>query len=146
GPSVVVTYDSAIVPAAAAEGVGGRLCAAIWSFRNEWTQPVPLAECIAALKAADSRDGIVVVVDFSDNPGSGAYSDCTALIAAMLEARLTHAAAGALLDPEAVRKIAAAGVGAEDTVTIGWRPDPPVGGGPRAGTCTAIELHHGSVD
>lgn len=130
GPSVVVTYDSAVAQTEVAERVGERLCAAIWSYRHEWAQPVPLSECIAALKDADPADGIVVVADFSDNPGSGAYSDCTALIAAMLQAKLSNAAAGALLDPEAVAEIAATGVGADITVTIGGRKDPTVGGGP----------------
>lgn len=143
GPSVVVTYDSATVPVAAAEGVGERLCAAIWSYRNEWTQPVPLSACIAELTDADPRDGIVVVADFSDNPGSGAYSDCTALIAAMLDAQLTDAAAGALLDPDAVREIAEAGVGAKVTVTIGGRTDPTVGGGPLTVTGTVMAITDG---
>jgi microcystin degradation protein MlrC len=143
GPSVVVTYDSAAVPAVTAKGVGVRLCEAIWSFRNEWAQPVPLADCIAALEDADPKNGIVVVADFSDNPGSGAYSDCTALIAAMLAAKLSNAAAGALLDPEAVRVIAAAGVGAEVTVTIGGRTDPTVGGGPLTVTGTVMAISDG---
>ena len=143
GPSVVVTYDAAVAPAALAEGIGGRLCDAIWSYRHDWAQPVPLAECIAALKTADPADGIVVVADFSDNPGSGAYSDCTALIAALLEAGVANAAAGALLDPEAVAEIAAVGVGAEVTVTIGGRTDPGVGGGPLAVTGTVMAVSDG---
>ncbi|WP_439605443.1 MlrC C-terminal domain-containing protein, partial [Shinella sp.] len=111
--------------------------------RNEWTQPVPLSACIAELTDADPRDGIVVVADFSDNPGSGAYSDCTALIAAMLDAQLTDAAAGALLDPDAVREIAEAGVGAKVTVTIGGRTDPTVGGGPLTVTGTVMAITDG---
>ena len=144
GPSVVVTYDSAVAPAGAAESIGERLCDAIWSYRHEWTQPVPLAECIAVLKEAEPAEGIVVVADFSDNPGSGAYSDCTALIAAMLAAGLTNAAAGALLDPEAVALIAAAGVGAEVTVAIGGRTDPGVGGGPLTVTGTVMAVSDGT--
>ncbi|MCR6499477.1 M81 family metallopeptidase [Shinella sp. CPCC 101442] len=143
GPSVVVTYDSAVAMAEAADAVGERLCDAIWSYRNEWAQPVPLSECIAALKDADPQDGIVVVADFSDNPGSGAYSDCTALIAAMLEAGLADAAAGALLDPDAAAEIAAAGLGAEVTVTIGGRTDPMVGGGPLKVTGTVMAISDG---
>lgn len=143
GPSVVVTYDASRVAGEAAEGIGERLSEAIWACRNEWAQPVPLADCIAALKDADPKDGIVVVADFSDNPGSGAYSDCTALITAMLEAKVTNAAAGALLDPQAVAELADAGVGARVTVTIGGRTDAKVGGGPLTVTGTVMAVSDG---
>ena len=143
GPSVVVTFDSLVASDVAAGAIGDRLCDAIWSYRHEWAQPVPLADCIEALKQADPADGIVVAADFSDNPGSGAYSDCTALIAAMLEAKLHNVAAGALLDPQAVGEIARAGIGADVTVTIGGRTDPTVGGGPLTVTGQVMAISDG---
>ena len=74
--------------------------------------------------------GPVVVADYSDNPGSGAYSDCTAMIAALLDAGIYNAAAGALWDPAAATELAKAGVGARVTLSIGGKCDPLIGGGP----------------
>lgn len=143
GPSVVVTFDSAIATSASANAIGDRLCDAIWAYRDEWAQPVPLVDCIETLKQVAAGDGTIVVADFSDNPGSGAYSDCTALIAAMLEAKLGDAAVGALLDPAAVEEIAAAGIGAQVSVTVGGRTDPTVGGGPLSVTGTVMAVSDG---
>lgn len=128
GPSALVTHDTA-VSANAAE-VAERICDQIWSLRNQWQRPVPLGDCIAQIKAAPRADKPIVIADYSDNPGSGAYSDCTALIAALLEAGVENAAAGALLDPEAVAELARAGIGGEVTLSIGGKIDATVGGGP----------------
>ncbi|RKF17291.1 M81 family peptidase [Roseovarius spongiae] len=141
GPSVLVTHDAGA--RAAAEAVADRVCAEIWRYRDHWNRPVPLSDCIARLKEALPADKPIVVADYSDNPGSGAYSDCTALIAALLEAGVTNAAAGALLDPEAVARLAEAGVGAEVTLSIGGKIDPTVGGGPLQVTGRVMALSPG---
>ncbi|MFQ8433088.1 M81 family metallopeptidase [Amaricoccus sp. W119] len=148
GPSVLVTYDAGTAAEQSAAEAAGRICDRIWSFRDQWDLPIPLADCVARVRAATSRGSIsgagpIVVADFSDNPGSGAYSDCTAVIAALLEAGIGDAAAGALYDPEAAAELAARGVGAEVTLTIGGKTDAPVGGGPLEVTGTVMAVSDG---
>lgn len=140
GPSVLITHDINRVSRDQATAAGKRLCDRIWEFRDHWSRPIPLKACMAQLANPKPGQGPVVVADFSDNPGSGAYSDCTALIAAMLDAGVENAAAGALYDPAAASELAAAGLGAQVTLSIGGKTDPTVGGGPLqvTGTVTAI--------
>lgn len=128
GPSVLVTFDTGAQEYAAA--AAQRICDEIWNLRDHWEKPIALIECIDRVRTAPRTDKPIVIADYSDNPGSGAYSDCTALIAALLEAGVENAAAGALLDPDAVDELAHAGVGAGVTLAIGGKIDPTVGGGP----------------
>ena len=144
GPNVIVTADLESVCRQTARKVAGKICDEIWSYKDQWSQPMPLDECIEQLKQEQGREGTIVVADFSDNPGSGAYSDCTALIAAMLQAGVTNAAAGALLDPEAVVEISARPVGESITVTIGGKSDPSIGGGPLTVTGRVMAKSNGS--
>ncbi len=134
GPSVLITHDTARVDTATAAGIGTGICDQIWAFRDEWNLPVALPECIAQvqehLQQKPAPQGPVVIADYSDNPGAGAYSDCTAMIAALLDAGITNAAAGALWDPAAATQLAEAGIGAQVTLSIGGKCDPSVGGGP----------------
>lgn len=138
GPSVLVTYDASAVAEETATAVADRICDRIWSFRDDWQLPIPLEECIAQLKAATPDGKPIVVADFSDNPGSGAYSDCTAVITALLDAGIENAAVGALYDPQAASKLAGLGVGAEATLLIGGKTDASVGGGPLQVTGTVM--------
>ena len=144
GPSVLVTYDTATTTSQTAVGCAERMCDRIWSFRDQWDLPIPLEDCIAQLKTTTSTTGPIVVADFSDNPGSGAYSDCTALIAAMLEAGIQNAAAGALYDPEAVAQLVTHDVGAKVTLPLGGKTDASVGGGPLEVTGKIMAISDGS--
>ncbi len=84
------------------------------------------------------------MADFSDNPGSGAYGDCTAVLAALIAAGLRNAALGALCDPEAARTLTAAGVGSEVTLKVGGKIDSSVGGGPLELTGVVTALSDGN--
>ncbi|WP_273793704.1 M81 family metallopeptidase [Brucella anthropi] len=144
GPSVIITFDGKTADRQTASDVAGKICDEIWAYKDQWAKPTPLDECIRQLKEARSTEGTIVVADFSDNPGSGAYSDCTALISAMLEAGVTNAAAGALLDPEAVAEIATKAIGETITVTIGGKSDPTIGGGPLTVTGKVMSVSDGT--
>lgn len=130
GPSVLVTHDSARCLATSAHDAAQRVCDEIWRHRDDWDMPMDLDTCIAELRERPPAKGPVVIADFSDNPGSGGYGDCTALLAALLRAGIGDAALGALYDPFAARELARAGVGATLRLAIGGRTDPEVGGGP----------------
>ncbi len=62
----------------------------------------------------------------------------------MLQAGVTNAAAGAILDPEAVAEIAAKAIGETVTVTIGGKSDPSVGGGPLTVTGRVMSVSDGA--
>ncbi len=143
GPSVLVTVDTAKVAKSTGDTVAKRICGEIWGWRNAYDLPVSLATCMEDLKGRTPTDKPVIVADFSDNPGSGAYSDCTAVIAAMLDSGLKNVAVGALYDPKAARELADLGVGADVTLSIGGKVDPTVGGGPLSVTGIVISVCDG---
>lgn len=130
GPSVQVTYDAAKTDPEDADAIAGNICEEIWDWRDNYELPVSLNACMSDLKNRTTTDKPVIVADYSDNPGSGAYSDCTAVISAMLESGLQNVAVGGLYDPTAAHELAKAGVDAEVTLPIGGKTDARVGGGP----------------
>lgn len=72
-------------------------------------------------------DGPIVVADFSDNPGSGAYGDSTFLLSGLLEAGIQDACFGTICDPEAAAALIKAGEGNTATVMLGGKSDPAFG-------------------
>ena len=97
GPTVLVTHD---------EGCGKRaldiaagLARSIWDGRgkvaNTFLTP---AEDAAQARDFDPAGGPLVIADYADNPGAGAYGDAPALLAAPLQAGVTG---GALEDGSA---------------------------------------------
>jgi len=128
GPSVAVTVDG--------DAAGGRaeaesLIEYAWQQRRHSTiHFTPLAEAIAEAGRPDGSGKPLVIADYSDNPGAGAYGDGTTLLRAMIEANVSDAALHAICDPQAVREAQAAGVGAPVTMRLGGKVDPAIGGGP----------------
>ncbi|MBL8343484.1 MAG: M81 family metallopeptidase [Rubrivivax sp.] len=101
-----------------------------WHERKQFVYRLePLAESMARAQrlAADkpAGSGPVVLLDHSDNCASGGTMDTMTVLGAMLDAGLTDAAAFAVYDPEAVRAMAAAGIGAELTLPLGGKLDMP---------------------
>lgn len=73
---------------------------------------------------ASGGQGPVVLADYADNPGAGAYSDSTEILRGMIEADVHNATIGAMCDPEVAEQLSIAGQGAEVTVTLGGKIDP----------------------
>ncbi|SMF64180.1 Microcystin degradation protein MlrC, contains DUF1485 domain [Tistlia consotensis] len=129
GPSVQVTYDAG---RNAAESAAAGAAEVLWREavvrRAESTvEELDLAATtrLAAEAAADPDDARpLVVADFSDNPGSGAYGDGVRLLEALVEARIEGALFGVLVDPEAAAACHAAGPGAELELEVGAKRDP----------------------
>lgn len=147
GPSVVVTTDG---DSPHGPALCRALCARIWATRDfrsiEFT---PLQEAMAMVKAgealareaiAQTAPGPLVIADYADNPGAGAYGDATALLAALLQVDAQRAVLFAIHDPQAVRLLHQAGVGAQLTVNVGGHTAPHLGGGPLrlSGTVQAL--------
>ena len=74
-----------------------------------------------------TTDGPIVVADFSDNPGSGAYGDSTFLLEGLLKADVQNACFGTICDPEAAAALIDAGEGTDATVVLGGKTDPTFG-------------------
>lgn len=132
GPSAVICYDRNRVSPEEAEAEAERLCREIWDRREHQDVQLPLDALPGIVAAHSAKDGAgpLVIADFSDNPGCGAYSDSTCVLARLLEIGVERAAFGALCDPEVVAELIAAGIGATREVTLGCKIDPQVGGGP----------------
>lgn len=143
GPSVAVTVDGDL---AAGRREAEALMDYAWAQRHHSTiHFTPLDEAIARAKAPDSVGKPLVISDYSDNPGGGAYGDATVLLSAMIAADLPNAAFHAICDPAAVREAQAAGVGNTVTLQLGGKADPAVGGGPLAVTGEVAAITDGWV-
>ncbi|MEZ5726567.1 MAG: M81 family metallopeptidase [Burkholderiaceae bacterium] len=140
GPTVCVTGD----------GDDPRFRAIAESFMDEaWATRhhdsntyLSADETVAAVRAALAQGtgrGPIVVADYSDHPGSGAYGVSTFLLKALLDAGIRNACLGTLCDPDAAAKLVAAGEGAEVALEIGGRIDPRFGPPlPVQGTVTRV--------
>ena len=121
GLSVVVVADA---DSAAGGQARDRLIRYAQERRTEWFhQHQPLKQAVARAKAI--KDGPVVLLDHSDNVGSGGTSDVMTVIAEVIRQGLTNVAVAAVWDPAAVKKMMKAGVGATLTVSLGGNCDMP---------------------
>jgi microcystin degradation protein MlrC len=100
------------------------LLAMAWEGRAQFVyRPEPLAQSMERAKGIAARP--VVLLDHYDNCASGGTMDTTAVLGAMLEARLEEAAAFAICDPQAVAGMKEAGLGARVTLPLGGKLDMP---------------------
>jgi microcystin degradation protein MlrC len=121
GLSAVVVSDRA---RERADAVVGRLLDAAWARKADFIyQHEPLEKAVARAKTL--TDGPVVLLDHADNVGSGGTSDSMAVIAELLRQGLEDVAVGAVWDPDAVKRMMAAGVGATVTLDLGGKTDMP---------------------
>lgn len=126
GNSAIVVADG---DGAAAEAARDRLLDAIWERRAEFIYaPEPLERAVA--RAKTMTEGPVLLLDHADNCGSGGTQDVMTVIAEVLRQGLDDVAVAAVWDPQAVREMAAAGVGAEVTLDLGGKTDMPSIGEP----------------
>lgn len=109
---------------AAAEAVAARLTDDMWTRRDEHLyRHVPLAEAVARAKTIE--DGPVILLDHADNTGSGGTQDVMTVIAEVMRQGLEDVAVGGLWDPQAVRQMQQAGIGATVTLELGGKTDMP---------------------
>jgi microcystin degradation protein MlrC len=108
----------------AARAAAERLMDAAWERRDELLyRPEPLEQAVARAKALS--EGPVLLLDHADNVGSGGTQDVMTVLREVMRQGLEDVAVAAVFDPEAVRKMAAAGVGATVTLPLGGRTDMP---------------------
>lgn len=120
--SVVVTDGDAAK--AKAKALSDELLDMAWREREKFVYRVePLAASLA--RAQVMQGGPIVLLDHYDNCASGGTMDTMAVLGAILEARMEDACAFAVCDPQAVRQMAEAGLGARVTLALGGKLDMP---------------------
>ena len=103
----------------------------IWMRRHETLNDYLTVEAAAAVAAGfDPRQGPLVIADYADNPGAGAYGDSTALLGALLRAGVSDACFGPMVDGEAARTLHEVKTGLPTSLAIGGKNDAAFGGGP----------------
>ena len=128
GPTVLVTCDG---NTDAHQPIAETLADDIWDRRLEALNTyLSCSEAANVAKAWKGNAGPLVIADYADNPGSGAYGDATNLLAALLDVGVKDACFGALIDPKATAFLSAQPIGAEVTLDIGGATAPQLGGPP----------------
>ena len=103
----------------------------VWARRHEALNDYLTVEAAAAVAADfDAGNGPLVIADYADNPGAGGYGDATALLGALLQAGVSDACFGPMVDGEAVRALQGAEVGEQISLWVGGKTDAAFGGGP----------------
>ncbi|MBM3549439.1 MAG: M81 family metallopeptidase [Alphaproteobacteria bacterium] len=128
GPSVAVTSNGKVKRA---REFGEQLMEFGWQNRHYQSERVVgIEEAVEAALSVKPGDKPLILGDYGDAPGGGAYGDSTSILKALLDAGVKNAALAAMYDPESARKARAAGVGATVRLTLGGKHDPDFGGGP----------------
>lgn len=132
GPTVFVTHDTAVAGASQrAAAIADAHARAIWDARFSCANTfLEVEDAVAEARAFDASRGPLVIADYADNPGSGAYGDATNLLKAMLDAGLTEAVLAPMIDPEAAAELHRHREGDTVTLAVGGKNDPAFGGGP----------------
>ncbi|WP_394790199.1 M81 family metallopeptidase [Rhodoferax sp.] len=143
GPTVLVTAQGNM---AAHARFASTLADDFWHQRqhrlNQF-QTVTQAAALCKAYAASDQPRPIVVADYADNPGGGAYGDSTALLAALLEAGVQQTCFGPMVDPETVRQLQAHQTGDSVPLRLGGKTDSRFGGLPLEVSCTLRLLSDG---
>jgi len=127
GPSVLVTGQGDFQ---AHTAIAQEISDHIWACRHEVLNTYYTVEEAAALAVAHPpSDGLLVIADYADNPGAGAYGDATALLRALLDAEVQDACFGPMVDSETVQLLMSHDIGTRVPLTLGGKTDPQFGGG-----------------
>lgn len=140
GPSVIAYGETQAAVDAAADRLFAALLAAEPDFAAH--NPLPVAEAVSeAMRLARVATRPVVLADTQDNPGAGAPSSTTGLIAELLHQRAERAVVGILHDPAAAAEAHVRGIGGALDRIGGGVPGP--GQEPLAGPWRVVALSDG---
>ena len=128
----VLVYARGRDKQAKADRLARELAIAGWETRREYAERLSdfltLEEATAMAKAAGEDASLppVLFADIADNAGGGARSNTTFVLKAFVDAGVRGAIIALFFDACAVEACAAAGVGAEVTLTLNEREDDPM--------------------
>ena len=111
--------------AAKAKALCDKYYADVMEHLPEYKMDFP--EPAKAVRDAMEFDGLTVLIDGADNPGSGLMGDATEIIHELLRQGATNVGIAAVADPETVKQAFEAGVGATIHVRLGGKSSPLVG-------------------
>ncbi len=141
GPTVLVTCE---VGHDGAQGMAQTIADDIWARRAEALNTYLSVEQAGAMAATwETGAGPLVIADYADNPGAGAYGDSTALLSALLAAGVGDACFGPMIDPKVAHRLQSETVGNTVTLHLGGKTAPELGGGPIEVTDTVQWLGEG---
>jgi microcystin degradation protein MlrC len=121
GLSVVIVADGDIKKA---DKERDRILAYCKEQKEEWVYNHENLEQ-AVRRAAGTNNFPMILLDHADNVGSGGTSDSMMVIKEVLRQKLDGVAVATVYDPEAVKAMSAAGVGASITLDLGGKSDMP---------------------
>ena len=128
GPSVLVTCQG---DEARHLAFAESLADEIWNHRHDVQNDYMSVEQAAKLCRDYRGDtGPIIVADYADNPGGGAYGDSTELLRALLAAGVKDCVFGPMVDAEAATELHRHKVGDTVRLRLGGKTDPRFGGGP----------------
>lgn len=126
GPSVLVTGQGDFQ---AHTAFAQEMSDHIWACRHEVLNTYYTVEEAAALAVAHPpSDELLVIADYADNPGAGAYGDSTTLLQALLDAGVQDACFAPMVDSETVQLLMTHEIGARVALSLGGKTDPQFGG------------------
>ncbi|WP_036011990.1 M81 family metallopeptidase [Bradyrhizobium yuanmingense] len=141
GPTVLITCQGTL---AKHQAFAEELVHDIWTGRFEnLNSHLTVEEVARKAQGFDAKDGPLIIADYADNPGGGAYGDATNLLRAMLEADVQDACFGPLVDAEAASDLHLHHVGDRVSLRLGGKTAPEIGGGPLALEGTVLLLSNG---
>jgi len=120
GVSVIAVTDG---DEGLADGLVQELGERIWNERRLFSKNL-LSPREAVEKAIASPVRPVLLADTSDNPGGGAPTDGTQLLAELIRQKAAGTAFALIVDPESVEKAVQAGVGARVKLSLGGKTAP----------------------
>lgn len=104
--------------------VAKRLAGGLWDEREKFrARSLSAPEAVKEAQTLAARSAPVVINETSDNCGGGAPGDGTHLLRAMLDAKLTKACFGFIVDPDVAAQAHAAGTGATIDASLGGKYD-----------------------
>jgi microcystin degradation protein MlrC len=143
GPTVLITCEGDLT---SHQAVIEEIADDIWDKRHEALNSyLSVDEAAAIALEWMSGGGPLVIADYADNPGSGAYGDSTALLGALLCAGMTDTCYGPMIDPQTADVLQDVAVGTQVTLPVGGKTAPEFGGGPLELTGTLMWSGDGRV-
>jgi len=128
GPTVLITCDG---ESPTHRQIAETIADDVWNLRHDRLNSYLSSSEAASVASTWNGDaGPLVIADYADNPGSGAYGDATNLLAALILSKIGNACFGPLVDPTAAAILNDHPVGSEVTLDIGGVIAPEFGGGP----------------